>query len=257
MRRDRLVIVSVAMSVIAWIVGRRFVQQSATIQPSVPPYSATSPAFTSPSVDLSQPAAYGSDAALGDGDLADITQPAMMSDAETALTEQSIVDAPGNVDGAAGALGAINADEAVVDDASGINDAVGAVTVSPVEDVPGITTTNLVDEPTTSAEVDQADATLATLGGTGDTTTAASPDDLTVIEGIGPKISAIMIREGITTFVQLVEADVAQLSTMLRNAGITTANPSTWPQQAQLARDGQWEALKELQGRIKNGRLES
>lgn len=256
MRRDRLVIVSVATSVIAWVVGRRFMQQSATIPPSVPDYSATSPASTSPSADLSQPAAYGSDVALVGGDRADITGPAAMSDAETALTEQSVVDAPGSVDGAAGALGAINADDAVVDDASGMNDAVGAVTVSPLEDVPGITTTDLVEQLTASAEVDQANAPPATMGDIGDTTTTASPDDLIVIEGIGPKISAIMIREGITTFAQLVETDVAQLSTMLRSAGITTANPTTWPQQAQLARDGQWDALKELQRRIKNGRLE-
>lgn len=254
MRRDRALIISIAVTVIAWILGRRFVQQSATTQPSIPDYPIFSPVSTSPSADLAQPAAYGRAAALVAGDRAATMQPGMMSGAETALTEQFVVDAPQNVSG--NTLGAIDADDAVVMDESSTSNDVNTVTVSPVEAVPGITTTDLVDQPATSAAVDQ-EATPVAGGSTGEATTAATPDDLIMIEGIGPKISSIMIRAGITTFAQLVETDVAQLSTMLRNAGITTANPTTWPQQAQLARDGQWEALKELQGRIKNGRLES
>lgn len=255
MRRDRALIISIAVTVIAWILGRRFVQQSATTQPSIPDYPIFSPVSTSPSADLAQPAAYGRAAALVAGDRAATKQPAMMSGAETALTEQFVVAALQDVLG--NTLGAIDADDAVVMDESSTSNDVNTVTVSPVEAVPGITTTDLVDQPTVRAEVDQADATPTTMGNTGDNTTATPADDLIVIEGIGPKISAILVGEGMTTFAQLAEADVAQISTMLRNAGITTANPTTWPQQAQLARDGQWEALKELQGRIKKGRLES
>lgn len=254
MRRDRTLIISIAVTVIAWILGRRFVQQSATTQPSIP--DSPAPASTSPSADLAQPAAYGRAAALVAGDRAATMQPAMMSGAEMALTEQLVVDAPETTDSVAGSLDSIDVNDAVVVDTPS-TDEVDAITVSPVDTVPGITTTDLVDQPTARADVDQAEATTAPASGTTEPTSATAPDDLIVIEGIGPKISAIMIKEGVTTFAQLAEADIAQLNTMLRNAGITTANPTTWPQQAQLARDGQWDALKELQGRIKNGRLES
>lgn len=256
MRRDRALIISSAVAVIAWVLGRRFVQQSAMPQSSAPDYPTFSPTSTSPSADVSSPDASEKAAALVAGDRAAAMQPAAMSGAETALTEQFVVDAPETTDSVAGSLDPIDVNDAVVVDAPSTSDD-GETVVVPVEDVPGITTTDLVDELLPNVQVDQAEAAPATLGTTNEETPAATPDDLIVIEGIGPKISAILIGEGVTTFAQLVDADVAQISTILRNAGITTANPSTWAQQAELARDGQWDALKELQGRIKNGRLES
>jgi predicted flap endonuclease-1-like 5' DNA nuclease len=84
----------------------------------------------------------------------------------------------------------------------------------------------------------------------------APPDDLLAIEGIGPKISTIVVAAGITSFADLAAADVGRLESILSDAGIHTANPSTWPQQAQLAANGQWDELRQLQERIKNGRIE-
>jgi len=209
-------------------------------------------------MDLAQPAAYALDATLASLEpIGDTTNVALIPNAEAMIPDEVLVGAPKNTDATAGALDPIDADEAVVMDASGMNDDADTIDVVPIEDVPGITTTDLVDQPMTSVAADQAEATPATVGRIDEETSAVPPDDLIVIEGIGPKISAILIGEGITTFAQLAEVDTAQLSTMLRNAGITTANPTTWSQQAQLARDGQWDALKALQGRIKNGRLES
>lgn len=83
----------------------------------------------------------------------------------------------------------------------------------------------------------------------------AAPDDLIVIEGIGPRTSTIVTAAGITTFAQLADADVAHLRAALADAGIHTVDPSTWPDQARLAADGRWDELKELQGRIKHGRM--
>jgi len=83
------------------------------------------------------------------------------------------------------------------------------------------------------------------------------PDDLIRIEGIGPKLSTIVVAAGITTFADLARTDVARLQAILDEAGIHTANPSTWPEQAGLAAQGKWDALNELQDRIKNGRLET
>lgn len=80
------------------------------------------------------------------------------------------------------------------------------------------------------------------------------PDDLLVIEGIGPRTSTIVTAAGITSFAQLAAADVENLRAALVDAGIKTVDPSTWPEQARLAADGRWDELQELQGRIKNGR---
>jgi predicted flap endonuclease-1-like 5' DNA nuclease len=80
------------------------------------------------------------------------------------------------------------------------------------------------------------------------------PDDLTVIEGIGPKIASLLQSAGITTFAQLAEADVARVSGILKDAEFRLADPSTWGEQAQLAAEGRWDQLKSLQNNLKGGR---
>lgn len=87
------------------------------------------------------------------------------------------------------------------------------------------------------------------------TTDPGGQDDLILIEGVGPKISTVLTAAGITTFAQLAEAGAERLSQIVRDAGITTANTTTWPEQARLAAEGKMEALTELQHRIKNGKL--
>ena len=79
-------------------------------------------------------------------------------------------------------------------------------------------------------------------------------DDLQKIEGIGPKISEILHQSGIHTFSQLAEIQVIILESILKDADLRIANPSTWPEQAALAADGKWEALEELQEELKAGR---
>jgi len=73
-------------------------------------------------------------------------------------------------------------------------------------------------------------------------------DDFKKIEGIGPKIAEIINEAGILTFTDLAAASVDSLKEILANAGSRYAskNPSTWPQQAQLAADGKWDELKEF-----------
>ena len=81
------------------------------------------------------------------------------------------------------------------------------------------------------------------------------PDDLTIVEGIGPKIAGLLQAAGILTFAQLAGADVERLKHILAEARLTAlADPTTWPEQAGLAAEGKWEALQELQGRLKGGR---
>jgi predicted flap endonuclease-1-like 5' DNA nuclease len=83
-----------------------------------------------------------------------------------------------------------------------------------------------------------------------------SPDDLTRIEGIGPKISEVLQATGIRTFAQLAGTEVRRLQEILEAAGpnLRLANPSTWPEQAGLAAKGDWAALETLQDELQGGR---
>ena len=82
----------------------------------------------------------------------------------------------------------------------------------------------------------------------------ASPDDLTRIEGIGPKISSTLQEAGITTFSQLAATEMDRLEEILQGANLRLANPDTWPQQAKLAAAGEWDTLQVLQDELKGGR---
>lgn len=81
-------------------------------------------------------------------------------------------------------------------------------------------------------------------------------DDLTVIEGIGPKIADLLIKSGISDFSTLASSKKTFIADILSNAGSRYAahDPSSWPQQAKLAAAGKWEQLKKLQEELKGGR---
>jgi predicted flap endonuclease-1-like 5' DNA nuclease len=81
-----------------------------------------------------------------------------------------------------------------------------------------------------------------------------TPDDLKLIEGIGPKISGVLNAAGITTFAQLAERDAQELERIVKGAGIRLVFPGTWGAQAELAAAGRWEELAVLQGNLKAGR---
>lgn len=80
------------------------------------------------------------------------------------------------------------------------------------------------------------------------------PDDLKLIEGIGPKIAGTLQAAGIHTFAQLAQAEVDTLRRILEDADLQFADPATWPAQARLAAKGDWEELKKLQDSLKGGR---
>ncbi len=84
---------------------------------------------------------------------------------------------------------------------------------------------------------------------------AAEGDDLKKIEGVGPKIAEIFNAAGINTYAELAATSVEKLSEILAEAGSRYAskNPGTWPEQAKLAAEGNWEVLKELQEKLKGG----
>ncbi len=84
----------------------------------------------------------------------------------------------------------------------------------------------------------------------------SEPDDLKVIEGIGPKIEQLLHEAGILTYKDLASAKVETLEAVLEKAGprFRLADPATWPKQAALAAEGRWDDLKKLQDSLKGGR---
>lgn len=82
-----------------------------------------------------------------------------------------------------------------------------------------------------------------------------SVDDLTVIEGIGPKINTLFKENGLNTFAQIASATVPQMRLILDKGGARyrIANPSTWAKQAKLAANNKWKELKSLQDELSGG----
>jgi predicted flap endonuclease-1-like 5' DNA nuclease len=81
-----------------------------------------------------------------------------------------------------------------------------------------------------------------------------TPDNLTRIEGIGPRVATLLNETGILTFGQLAQADVNRLQELLQAQSLAMIDPSTWPEQATLAAEGNWEALDKLQDVLQGGR---
>jgi predicted flap endonuclease-1-like 5' DNA nuclease len=62
-------------------------------------------------------------------------------------------------------------------------------------------------------------------------------DDLTVIVGIGPKISSLLQEAGIHTYAQLAETTLEKLGEILGKRRMRLVKPETWAEQAQRLRD--------------------
>jgi predicted flap endonuclease-1-like 5' DNA nuclease len=81
------------------------------------------------------------------------------------------------------------------------------------------------------------------------------PDDLTRIEGVGPKIGAALVAAGLTTFASVAEATEYELRSALTAARLRFA-PSlpTWGKQARLLADGDEDGFVALTARLVGGR---
>lgn len=82
------------------------------------------------------------------------------------------------------------------------------------------------------------------------------PDNLKLVEGIGPKIEGLLHAAGIKTFDKLSKTKVTALKKILEDAGprYRIAVPKTWPKQAGMAAKGKMDALKKYQDTLKGGR---
>lgn len=81
-------------------------------------------------------------------------------------------------------------------------------------------------------------------------------DDLTLIEGIGPKISQLFHDANIKTWYDLANTSTEHCREILDNGGRRFAihNPKTWSKQARLAAEGKWQELSDWQDELKGGR---
>ncbi len=80
-------------------------------------------------------------------------------------------------------------------------------------------------------------------------------DDLTLIEGIGPKMSQALIAAGVDTFAKIASKTEDELRAIIQAAGMSfSPSISTWAEQASYAARGDWEGLKSLQATLIAGR---
>ncbi|MGI9542309.1 MAG: hypothetical protein ACR2MX_03565 [Cyclobacteriaceae bacterium] len=84
----------------------------------------------------------------------------------------------------------------------------------------------------------------------------AKPEDLKVVEGIGPKIESLLKAGGINNWSELANAEINRLKGILSDAGdrYRIHDPSTWPKQANMADNNKWEELEAFQNSLTAGR---
>jgi len=81
-------------------------------------------------------------------------------------------------------------------------------------------------------------------------------NDLTIIEGIGPKIQELFNNHGINTWKELSESSIEKCQEALDSGGerFKVHNPGTWPEQAVMAYKGNWEDLLKWQDDLDGGK---
>jgi predicted flap endonuclease-1-like 5' DNA nuclease len=79
-------------------------------------------------------------------------------------------------------------------------------------------------------------------------------NNLQIIEGIGPKVEALLHENGIRSWENLEGKSSDELKAILAGAGLSMMNPDSWPRQAQLAAMSDWDTLAGLQHTLDAGR---
>ena len=87
-----------------------------------------------------------------------------------------------------------------------------------------------------------------------DAPVSVEADDLTLIEGIGPKVAKVLGEEGILTFSQLAQSNSDDIQKILNEAGLKMMDATSWPAQAKLAADDDMDGLKKMQDKLSGGR---
>lgn len=82
-------------------------------------------------------------------------------------------------------------------------------------------------------------------------------DNFTKIEGVGPKTHQVLRDAGLKRYRDLAALSKDEIKAILEKGGaqFNGFDPSTWSQQAQLAEDGKWDELKQLQDKLDGGKI--
>ena len=80
-------------------------------------------------------------------------------------------------------------------------------------------------------------------------------DDLTKVEGIGPKGAEALVKAGIDSYEKLAKTKADKIKEILTEASSRMAHldPTSWPKQAKMAAEGKWDELKDWQDKAKAG----
>ena len=81
-----------------------------------------------------------------------------------------------------------------------------------------------------------------------------SADDLTKLEGVGPKVAKILTEAGYASFADLAKADPVEVDKVLDANKLQMLDSAGWIDQAKLAAAGDMEGLAKLQDELKGGR---
>ncbi len=100
-----------------------------------------------------------------------------------------------------------------------------------------------------AAATEESDAEVKSPKGLG-------PDDLKVVEGIGPKCEEALKAGGITSWKELADSTPEKITEILTAAegNFSGQVPTTWPKQAAMAVAGQWDELEKWQDELDGGK---
>jgi large subunit ribosomal protein L17 len=109
---------------------------------------------------------------------------------------------------------------------------------------------------TTTTEETITDAVIETVPTSSAAPASTSADDLTIIEGIGPKAAEVLVAAGIATFAELAATPADKVKEILTSSTsrVGHLDPTTWAQQSQLAADGKMDELEALKAKLNNGK---
>jgi hypothetical protein len=84
-------------------------------------------------------------------------------------------------------------------------------------------------------------------------------DDLQLIEWIWPALEKVLQNNWVRSYKDIISLDIWGLEELLESLGWRYAsyNPTTWPDQAELAKRKKWSELEEYQEIMKNSKIKS
>ncbi|MGB3142533.1 MAG: 30S ribosomal protein S2 [Maribacter sp.] len=85
--------------------------------------------------------------------------------------------------------------------------------------------------------------------------TTSEADDLTKIEGVGPKAAEALVAAGMTSYADVAKGDAEKIKEILTESSSRMAHldPTSWPKQAKMAAEGKWDELQAWQDSVKGG----